>query len=900
MSSNSFNIEIEIERWQKSLLKYQSIDPEFAEELASGLRDRYDVFLEEGYTNEEAFAKAKKKTILDPKALDNEMSQVKQQGNSIFGDFLYLFPNYIKIGWRNLGRKRFYNLINLVSLTIGLVCAILAILYINYETSFDNFIKDSRQIYRMGQTLRSQDYSMIAFEDYNSASSEQQKIHIDAIKNTQGVIDACHFFIFDGPRLLRKQEEKLPTSKILQTNTPESFLDIFGWPLIEGAKNVFIQNPNTLLFTESEAERFYGNNWASQDLVGKTIEIDTMAYTIAGVLKDVPSNSHLDFSVVIHQNKIDYWGARTYLKVASETGKLSIKTNLDKNIGKINPRLARSELFGGFTLDRLDEIYLHSNKLYEIKPPGEKRYLYIFGIISSIILLLTISNYTNLSIAMNASRMREIGMRKIFGANRLNISKQFFIEALIISYLCVPFILLLLVFLIPRFNSFMDVAIIENFWTDFRFWALLLSLLIVIGILSGLYPSIFLSKNKITTLFKANLAKDSKSGLTVRKAIITFQFGLLIGLCSLTLLVNNQLRFINNKDLGYQKENILYVDINSNWDTFMAFKNELNSVSGITGIGSGSNMGTLPYNQTTYRLKGTDQVFDDAYNLYLDYPSLDLLGVQTSIQKYLDNPAEAPNSLVLINETAANNLSNNFSIPKQDLVGRIIIEEPEYKDEETGEIGFPFQIGGFIDDINVFSLKEKITPMFIRVYRESEYAYLASIRYDSSISNTVLQTVENAYKKVKPNDAFIYSFLSQDVNELYDQEQKIGSLSVYFSFVAFLVAIIGLIALTAYLTTLKRKEIGMRKILGASSFGIIKLFNKEYIGLLLVAFMISVPITYYGVSKWLSTFAYRIDVNLLVFFIAAVLTLLISSVAVSLVTMRVIRSEPVEALREDQ
>ena len=190
----------------------------------------------------------------------------------------------------------------------------------------------------------------------------------------------------------------------------------------------------------------------------------------------MPYNSLLDFSVVIHKNKIEYWGARTYLKVASETGKLSIKTNLDKNIGKINPRLARSELFGGFTLDRLDEIYLHSNKLYEIKPPGEKRYLYIFGIISSIILLLTISNYTNLSIAMNASRMREIGMRKIFGANRLNISKQFFIEALIISYLCVPFILLLLVFLIPRFNSFMDVAIIENFWTDFRFWALLLSL----------------------------------------------------------------------------------------------------------------------------------------------------------------------------------------------------------------------------------------------------------------------------------------------------------------------------------------------------------------------------------------------------------------------------------------
>jgi len=900
MKSDSFNIDLAIEQWQNSLLKFHGIDPEFAEELASGLLDRYEALLAEGHAAEEAFEKAKQKTLKDPTMLSDEISRVRGRGNGLVSDLRFMLPNYLKIGWRNLSRKGFYNGINLVSLTIGVVCAMLAILYINYETSFDDFIPESNTIYRIGQSLRSQEYSMIAFEEYNSASDKKQQIHINAIKNTQGIADACHFFIFDQPRVVIKQEEKLPTVNILQTNTPGAFLDIFSWPMIEGSKEQFIQNPNTVLLTESETTRFYGSDWKWSQIAGKAIELDTITYTVAGVLKDVPSNSHLDFNMAFHKNKIDYWGARTYIKVEETYNGSTIKTNLDNNIGKINPRLARSELFGGYTLDGLTDIHLNSNKLYEMKPPGDKRYLYIFGIISCIILFLTISNYTNLSIAMNASRMREIGMRKIFGAGRMGISKQFLLEALIISLLSAPLVILLLAIVIPKLNDFMGVALAEDFWSDLSFWMLLLGLLILVGLLAGLYPSLFLSGNKITKLFKGDISENLNSGFTTRKAIITFQFGLLIGLCSLTLFVNDQLRYINDKDLGYQREHILYVDINDDWDTFKTFKSELNSISGINGVGSGSNMGTMPYNQTTYRLQGTEKVFDDAYNLYMDYESLKLHGIQTNIQEYLDNPLQAPKNLVLINETAANKLSNTFDIPIPELIGMTVIEEPEYTDEETGEVGFPFQIGGLMDDINVFSLKEEVTPMFVRVYRESRYAYLAAIRYDPRFSDDILQSVESVFTKVKPNDAFIYSFLTQDVDNLYDQEQKIGNLCVYFSLIAFLVAIIGLIGLTSYLTTLKRKEIGMRKILGSSTLSIIKLFNKEYIGLLLIAFVIAAPITFYGVSEWLSTFAYRIKIDLLVFLIAALLTLLISCAAVSLVTLRVVRGEPVEALNEEQ
>ncbi|MEL7271556.1 MAG: FtsX-like permease family protein, partial [Bacteroidota bacterium] len=497
MKSNSFNIDLAIGQWQNSLLKYQAIDPEFAEELASGLLDRYEALLMEGYPPEEAFNKAKKRTLKDPSLLADEISRVKGTGNGLVSDLRFMLPNYLKTGWRNLSRKGFYNSINLVSLTIGVVCAMLAILYIDYETSFDGFIPESNRIYRIGQSLRSQEYSMIAFEDYNGASDKKQLIHINAIKNTQGVMNACHFFIFDQPRVVLREEEKLPTTNILQTNTPRAFLDIFSWPIIEGSKKQFIQNPNTVLLTESEAARFYGDDWKWNEIAGNVIKQDTVTYTIAGVLKDVPSNSHLDFSMAIHQNKIDYWGARTYIKVEENIDGSTVNTNLNDNIGKINTRLARSELFGGYILDGLDKIHLNSNKLYEMKQPGDKRYLYIFGIISCIILFLTTSNYTNLSIAMNANRMREIGMRKLFGAGRMGISKQFVLEALLISLLCAPLVIVLLAMVIPQLNDFMGVALAENFLTDLSFWILLFGLLVLVGLLAGLYPALFLSGNRI-------------------------------------------------------------------------------------------------------------------------------------------------------------------------------------------------------------------------------------------------------------------------------------------------------------------------------------------------------------------------------------------------------------------
>lgn len=900
MQSETFHIDREIELWRKALLKYRHIDPEYADELAAGLRDRYDALVLNGLTPETAFKQAKTKTMSSPEELSQEYGKVvTRPSKSNSGSFSYLLPNYLKTGWRNLTRKSFYNVVNFLSLTVGLICSVIALLYIDYETSFDDFVPDADRVYRVGQRLRSQDYSMVGFVNFFNTEGEDQLIQIDGLRKTQGVTDVCQFFIFDQRTYTRANDKRLVSEEILQTNTPDSFFEMFGWKIVAGSVTAFAKDLNTATLTQSEAERFFGKDLNFSNVIGQSLTIEDQTYTITTIIDDVPANAHFDFSMALHIKKIDYWGARTYVKTEKGVDKDVLIPRFRESVKNFNIRLYENELFGGLLLDPIQSIHLKSEKLYEMKPPGDARYIYIIGIIAAIILLLTVSNYTNLSIAMNAGRMREIGMRKVFGASKSQVSRQFLIETLLLSLLCIPVVILLLWVIIPSFNNFMGVKLPADFWADGNFWLLLLTATLFAGLLAGLYPSIYLGSRNILNLFNGNMAASAKRGFSARKAIITFQFVLLIGLCSLTLFVNSQLQFIQNKDLGFDKEGVLYVLLGDDWETYGALRNELMQMEGVTNVGTGSPLGRTPFNQTTYRLEGTEPVFDDAYNLYLDYNMVALLGIETTVPELISNPDQVPNNLVLINQTAADKLSKVFDIPKEDLLGRTIIEEPEYVNEETGEVGFPIQIGGFYEDMNVFSLRETITPMFITVYKEERNVNWVAVAFNQGTED-ILAKAKTAYDALKPDQAFVHDFLSQRVRELYEREQRIGKLCIYFSAVAFIVALIGLIALTAYLTVLRKKEIGMRKVLGASTATIIKKFNGEYVPLLAIAILIAGPLTYYGVSRWLSTFAYRIDINLWVFLLAAVFTFIVSSIAVSLVTLRVVRGEPVHALQENQ
>jgi len=900
----SFNLERAIRDWRRDLQRYRSMEPGFIEELESSLHDYYEEYLIRGFRANEAFARAKLKVSPDEQVLAQEFSRaaIPHKGwKSVFGSFFFLLPSYLKVALRNLRRKRFYNLINFTCLTVGILTTILAVLYLDYETSYDDMIPEVDRKYRLGRTFRSQDYSVMSFDGYFGAAPEVQLQQLNGFQNIKGVEQACQFYTFWQPAIIKANEKELSTENLLQTNTPTAFFDFFGWSFLKGSIEAFGQKPNTVVLTESEAIRIYGADWADQpNLLEQLMEIDGEDYALVGVIEDLPPNVHFDFSMALYRPKIEYWGSRTYVKLARGEDPATIARRMDKNMAKINTRLAESELFGGTIIQPLRSIHLNSDMLYELKPPGDKRYLYIIGIISAIILLLTISNYTNLSIAMNASRAREIGMRKIFGAMEGQVSRQFVLESVVLSLLTLPVVALALQVIIPWFNTFMGTGLNEQILNRSSFWLILVSTTLLVGLIASLYPSLFLARHPVLRLFRGDLVKNTHRGFSTRKAIISFQFVLLIGLCSLTLLVNQQLRYIQTKDLGFDKEQVVYINLSADSSKYKVFKNELLQIPEVTGVGSGSPLGRNPFNQTTYKLDGTAEVFDDAYDISLDYAAIDLLNIETSIPDYVNNPAEAPQNLVLINETLSNRLCQRFDLEKQDLVGRQIIQEPEYTDEETGEPGFPITIAGFFKDINMFSLREEITPMFLTAYKDPGYVRWVSVAWEGVAPNKIIDKIREKYQGLQLNQALYYSYLTQNIEELYAKERRIARLSIYFSLVAFTVAIIGLIALTAYLTTLKRKEIGIRQILGASQLDILKRFNREYLVLIGISLLIAAPLTWYGVSRWLSSFAYRIELNPLIFLLAGLITLLITSVAVSIMTLKAARAVPVDALQETQ
>ena len=898
-----FNIDQAIADWRQNIQKYRSFEPGFIDELQSNLEDRYDEYLIKGYPPERAFAEATQKVMPNPGKTSRAMASANNPypWYSVRGSsFLFLLPNYIKVALRNLNRRRFYNVINYVCLTIGILTTALAAMYLQYETSFDTMVSDSDQKYRLARTFRSQDYSVMSFDGYFGASPEAQMKQINGIRAIKGVEQACHFYTFWQPAIIRVGDKELTTDNLLETNTPADFFDFFGWRFIYGSVDGFTNNLQSAVLTETQAERLYGTDWRNKDLLDQTIQINDQDYSVAGVIEDLPPNAHYDFTIALHKDKIDYWGSRTYIKLATGADPEAVRQRMDQRIGAINPSLADSELFGGTIIQPLTSIHLNSNMLYELKPPGDKRYLYIIGLISAIILLLTISNYTNLSIAMNAGRTREIGMRKLFGASPRQISSQFVLESMVLSMLALPLVALGLWFLIPWFNNFMGTGLEEQFLQNGYFWLILGGAGVAVGLLASLYPSLYLAKHPIVRLFKGNLAQNSGTGLSTRKAIITFQFILLIGLCSLTLFVNQQLRYIQEKDLGFDKEQVVYVNLSQDSSKYEVFKNELEKIPEVTGVGWGSPLGRNPFNQTTYKLEGKEDVFDDAHDIALDYGSIDLLNIETSISDYVANPAEAPERLILVNETLANKLSTFYDMPRSELIGRTIIEEPEYTDEETGQVGFPFTIAGTFEDINMFSLREKIDPMFLTVVRDPNYVQWVTIAWEGIGPNAIIDKIRQTYDELQLDQAFYHSYLTQNIEELYEKERRIARLSIYFSLVAFAVAVIGLVALTAYLTTLKRKEIGIRKILGASHLDIIKRFNREYLWLLAIGLVIAAPLTWLGVAEWLSTFAYRITISPLIFLASGGITLFIASLAVSLMTLRAANSVPVQALQENQ
>lgn len=892
--------------FKRYLQKQQGMEPGYVEELTSNAMDCFDDKIDQGFSEEEAFRHATQDHIGDAEALSDEFYKSrtpitdKRPPWKKKSRLIQLMPGYVKVALRNFMRKKGYTLINYVGLTVGLFTVAVVGLYIKYETSWDSFHSKSERVYRIGQKYRSQDYSIVSFDGYRSASREDQLSQVAGFEAIPGVEDVAHFWIYGGPSYLYIDGREYSQDGILSTNTPAAFFNVFDWDFLYGTAASFDGSPGKAVMTHSAAEKILGpGDQSTADLIGTFFEMDSVRYEITGVIRDIPENSHIDFQVVTSDPKIGYWGARTYALLESGADIKEVARRWEENAPSIAPQYAEDEdgLFKGFEIHNLEDIHLSADLLYEQKPPGNISYLYIFGIIAGIILLITVSNYTNLSVAMYSGRNREIAIRKVMGAERNQIAGQFLAESIILSIIALPVVILLISWLLPSFNQFMNVNLSNRFIESLQWFGMLLALATLFGLISGSYPAWNMSGKRLSDLFNTQMSRSQKGSVGLRKGLIILQFILLIGLGSATWLINKQLLFIQQKDIGYAKNGIVYVLMEGR-DSYERFRSLLASEPLISEVGSGTPLARNVFNQTTYKLDGFDQIFDDGYNLYMNPAALNAYGIQTSVDDLLFESSQIPNKLILINESGAEKFARILGIEKQQLIGKTFRTEPGYT-QDNGTVGFPKTIDGFFQDINMFSLKEEIDPYFLEV-RPDVFGNWAIVRFNASDLSGAMQVIRETYKALGQSYPLISQFQEDRVEALYLQESRVASLTRYLSILAFAVALMGLIGLSAYLTTIRKKEIGIRKVLGANNFDLVILLNREYVWLVGLALLIAAPIAWLAVKEWLSEFAYRIEIDPLVFLLVALITLLVAFSAVTSQTLLAASKDPVQSLRNDQ
>ncbi|MEM1325719.1 MAG: FtsX-like permease family protein [Bacteroidota bacterium] len=813
-----------------------------------------------------------------------------------------MVSNYVKTSLRNIRRRKGFTIINYIGLTVGTVAIVLVGLYLKNEWTYDQHIPEEERIFSMNYKYRDQIYSNVPFTDYfNSDFGTQQQLTAH-LKEYDDVQTACQFvptesaIMGSGQFFVEVGSDRFTAENALYTNTGEAFQSIFPQTFLQGTAATAFSDFGTIVLTEKIAQRWFGSTWKEQDLVGRTLKIGEDNYQLAGVIEYIANNTHFDFNFIIHSKLIPSWGAYTYLKLAPNASIAAVEARFNQEVEKVYPGKTEDELFKGFSMIALADIHFTPDRLYELKPIANTNYLTTFALIACIILLVVWINYTNLSIAMYADRKEELGMRKVLGARRKDIVAQLLIEASLLALICFPACWLLLKLILPYFNELMQTAIPAATVSQATTLLALFGLLLLTGLLSGLYPALAYSKQSLLKLFKdkANWTKQRRV-FNFRNALVTGQFVMLIALLSLTYFIYQQMNYVSNKDLGFEKENIIYFPL-SGREKFDQLKTQLTALPEIEAVGPSATLGADMANQLTYKLQGSDVTFTDGSPEYLDVGTMEALELDCGACEQLK---AGKDQIFVINQTAAEKLAKVNNIAPEELIGQTLVTEPEYYDEENQTFGFPYVIDGIIDDYNYHNLKIETQPMFIQVYANMPWVYYVMVRANTNDWESTIQDIKTAYASVEAERPFDFTFLDQHLSSIYETERNTGILLALLSLTTLILALMGLAGVVSYLAQSKEKEIGIRKVLGASVSSILMQFNREFLLLVGFATLITLPIALYLGQQWLNSFAYRIQPQFWVILLAAVCTAFIVMLLVSLQSHRAASRKPAETLRSE-
>lgn len=813
--------------------------------------------------------------------------------------FIPMLDNYFKIALRNILHRKSFTFINFLGLGIG-ICAVMLIgLYLQHEYAFDRHIPNHEQVYRLHSKYRDQTYTNMHFADYYGSEAEVQLRLIQHLEADPSVLAACHFVpshtaIGGGDQYyVQIGDQRFIAENVLYTNTGQQFQSIFPQTFLQGTPASAFSQFNQVIITEKLAQQWFGRAWAETSWIGTPLEIRDEIYTLAGVIANPLSQQHFDFDWIVYQKQIPSWGAYTYVKMDRQTPFAALLGRLNQQIDEVYPAYSQDVLRKGIEGVPIADIHFTNGNLYEIKEVANSSYLSTFGWVGCIILLIIWINYTNLSIAMYADRQQELGIRKVMGARPIDISLQLMAEAILLALLCFPFCYFILYQILPYFGELLSTGIGRESLNHPSTLLSLLGILLLTGILSSLYPALTYGRRSLMHLFGEKIG--SKFGFkyfNFRNALLTSQFVMVVGLLSISIFIYQQMQYILAKDLGYEKEGVLYFDVDGA-EKYQALQQKLSILPEVIHTGANGVPGENMYNQLTYKLKETDQVLSDGTQQYMDWGSIQTLGIDCPPCEALANGKER---IFVINKTAAEKLARTKGVTPEQLVGTILITEPEWENDEHG-FGTPHTIDGIIDDYKYFSLKYANQSLLVDIVQQPSWVYQMMVKVQTKDWPASIRKIQQAYEEVEEVRPFDVAFLSERLDQLYENEKRASLLMSGLTLTVVVLAFMGLAGIVAYLAYGRQREIGIRKVLGASVGQILFLFNKEFMLLLGIATIITLPIALYTANQWLESFAFSIEPQAWVVLVAGGTTLLLVFLLVSIQARKAATRQPVEVIR---
>ncbi len=798
-----------------------------------------------------------------------------------------MLQNYFKLAVRNILKHKFFSAINILGMSIGIAACLLILLYVVDELSFDRFHANADRIYQVGLQAK------IGDQDVTTANTCPPMAET-LVEEVPGVEAATRISNFWGTPSLKYGDKAFTEEKVFHADS--NFFEFFGYKLLEGDIETALKEPNTVVLTRSIATKYFGN----ESPPGKLITVGGhQTYTITGVAEDAPLNSHFIFKVLLssasaEQMQRNAWLNNflyTYFRTDEHTNVSDIESKFPDLVTKyVGPEVERfmgvsmkdmeksGGAYGYFTTPVTD-IHLRSTTRDGLEPAGNIMYVYFFGGIGLFIVIIACINFMNLSTARSAGRAKEVGLRKTLGSLRSQMVRQFLAESILYSFLAVVVALVLCYLLLPQFNLLAGKQLGMTVFMQPVFVVAIIALILFVGVVAGSYPAFYLTSFSAVEVLKGKVRAGMKSK-GVRSGLVVLQFGLSIFLIIFTGIVFQQIRFMQQRNLGIDKHNILIIpNAGLLGEHKNAFKNSLAQQTGIVRSSYTNNSFPGVNNTTVFKAAGSEQ--DRIMGLYYaDYDHQEVMKFEMKEGRYFSRDFPSDSSAILLNEAAVKEFG--FIDP--------IGEEVIFNDDNKRQT---LKVIGVYKDFNFESLKNKIRPLSIRLTNDS---YQLMIRYEGNPAERVA-AVEKLWKQLVPGQPFDYSFLDERFDELFRSEQRMGQLFTVFSCLAIFIACLGLFALAAFMAEQRTKEIGIRKVMGASTTGLTMMLSREFTRLVVIAFVPAAVAAWFVVDSWLDGFAYRVDISPWIFIGSGAVATGIAWFTVSFQSIKAAASNPVTSLR---